>query len=171
VKLIPIAITQGDLGQLTELCKEILGYSPTRGLDQAHLDAKDPASFLAVLDLSNNPLYALRHRGAIFEHISITFAVSLPNDVVISLSNIGRLKIHSKQGKRESVVILSGTMAEWYDAILVGCSKNTDTDIRMLMTQALHHFERFGFREVFNSFEHVVQPDTTIILVNRGSRS
>ena len=170
MKVFPIGITQGNINQLIEIVQESLGYSPTRGLDAAGLDIKDPAAFLSILKLDNKPLDTLRQKSAIWEHFSISFIVVVPADVIIGLANLGNIKIFSKAGKREYVAILSGTMAEWYDVILAGCSPKTDSDVRLLTSNILLCFDRVGFREIFSKFVHIIQSDSSIILgVNRGN--
>lgn len=157
----------GDLSMLQRICDEVLGFSPTRALDKTHLKVTDPAAFLACLDLEDRPLEALRQgkrRSGIYSHFFASLIAVVPNDVVPQVMNLGRLAIYSKEAKRESVIIMSGTMDNWYDAILAGCNKGVDTDLRSVMTGSLHCFERVGLREVFSDLTHKTMTDGTTYL-------
>lgn len=175
-ELYPIAMTHGEMRPLIEVCQKHLGFSPTRGLDAAGLNPKtDPAAFLAALSLDNRPLDTLRQGRAvsnILSHSSLSFVAVLPPDVLIGLQSATRLKLHARQGKRDYVVIISGTMDEWHDALVAGCSRGANPDVRMLMSQALRFIEQTGFREVFQNYDHIVNAeDNTTILVRHADRS
>lgn len=174
-ELYPIALTTGEMRPLIDLCQKYLGFSPTRGLDSAGLDPKtDPAAFLAALSLDNRPLDTLRQGrvvSSILAHFSISFVAVLPPDVIIGLQSATRLKLHARQGKREWVVILSGTLDEWHDGIVAGCSRNANSDLRVLMSQVLRYLSQTGFREVFQNYEHVTADDNTITLVRHADRN
>ena len=166
----PLAITMGDLPMLQRICNEVLGFSPTRALDKTYLNVTDPAAFLACLDLEDKPLEALREgkrRSGIYSHFFASLIAVVPNDVVSQVVNLGRLAIYSKEAKRESVVIMSGTMDNWYDAILSGCTKSVSYDVRAVMTGALACFEKVGLREVFAELVHKTMLDGTIELCQR----
>lgn len=163
----PLAITVGDISALQRVCQDVLGYSPTRALDKTYLKPDDPAAFLACLDLENDPLGVLRDskfRSGVLCHFYASMIATVPTDVIPAIANLGRLNLLSKAGKRESVLILSGSMDAWHDTILAGCSKDVDTDVRGVTTGALHCFERVGFREIFNKYSHKQMPDGTVTL-------
>ena len=163
----PLSITSGDLATLQRVCNEVLGFSPTRALDKTHIKATDPAAFLACLDMEDRPLDALRQgkrRSGVFAHFSASLIAITPIDLVPKISNLGRLAIYSKEAKREAVVIMSGNMDAWYDAILSGCNKHVDPELRGVMTGCLHCFERVGLREIFSSLTHNTMPDGSVSL-------
>lgn len=172
-KIYPLAITQGHIHYLTEICQEVLGYSPTRGLDEAGLDIKDPASFLSTFALDNKPLEALRNWRAhnLLNHFSVSFVAAIPEYLLAELRDKTPLHTTSKSSKKGCVVILSGTLFHWLHAVVAGCHTHADKDFRVVMTQILNIFDRVGFRELFFHYERNHISDTEIILVRRADRS
>lgn len=167
-EIIPLAITQPEWCIFIDVCQRVLGYSPTRGLDACHLDIKDPAAYLACLNMANEPLDSLRRGGlgsSWFEHFSITFAMLLD---VEGMSHIANTPLHYywRSGKRrdELLVIVTGNMDEWYRAILGGCQESADYELRWIMNRALNRLEQAGFREVFSRFKKTKLLDDTFII-------
>jgi len=168
IEVVPVAITTGDIATLQRVCQDVLGYSPTRALDKTHLKITDPAAYLGCLDMEDNPLDALRQgkrRSGIWSHFYATLLAVVPSDVAYQVVNLGHLKLHLKQGKRETIIVMSGSMDEWYDAILIGCNRSVDSELRAVTTGALHCFERVGLRELFSNLVHKIMPDGTTYLV------
>lgn len=143
----PVAVTHGDLQTLIRVCKDVLGESPTRGLDRSHINKTDPAAFLSVLKMDNEPLNALRHKSTIWDHFGVSFIAVLDIDLLIELQNETSLKIYSRKGRKEYVAILSGTITEWHDACCL--TSNMSPEFRELLNIILGHLKRVGFREVF----------------------
>ncbi len=143
----PLAVTQGDLQTLIRVCKDVLGISPTRGLDRSHIQKTDPAAFLSVLKMDNKPLDALRHKSMIWDHFSISFIAVVDVDLLVELQNETSLKVYSQAGRKANVAILTGTISNWYDA----CSSISGTpEFEELLNKILSYLKRVGFREVFN---------------------
>lgn len=142
----PLAVTQGDLQTLIKVCKDVLGESPTRGLDRSYIDKNDPAAFLSVLKMDNKPLDALRHRSTIWDHFCVSFVAVVDSDILIELQKETILKVFSREGRKSYVAILSGTITEWHNAC---CLTDVSPELKELLTTILGYLKRVGFREVF----------------------
>lgn len=147
MELYPLAITAGDLATLSRVCGDVLGYSPTRGLDAMYLKADDPAAFLSVLTMDNKPLAALRHATHILRHYFASFLVVADFDILTELQNLTPLRIYSKPAHRDCVAVISGSLDEWVAAIEAGVLGSKD--VKQLMLGVIAHFCRSGLREVF----------------------
>jgi hypothetical protein len=142
----PLAVTQGDLQTLIRVCKDVLGESPTRGLDKSHISKTDPAAFLSVLKMDNQPLDALRHKSNIWDHFGVSFVAVVDADILIELQKETTLKVFSREGRKKYVAILSGTITEWHSAC---CLTSVSPELKELLTTILGYLKRVGFREVF----------------------
>jgi len=165
-EIYPLAITQVEWSVFIDVCQRHLGISPSRGIDGCHLDIKDPAAYLGSLDMENNPLEALRDLfNPAHHHFSISFIAVLDLEVCGQLLNTG-LKVLWKNGNRKQiyVCILSGSMDQWYLAIINGCRERATYELRWVMNRVLAHLERAGFREIFSRYSKHTQPDGTFIL-------
>ena len=168
MEVFPIAVTQGDLTTLIRVCEDVLGYSPTRALDQCYLESKDPAAFLAVLPLDNAPLNTLRHgrqQSNILSHFSVSFLAVTDNTVLVDVQTLTRLKVHTRLGRKEHLSVITGTLDEWYDAVVATCRECVDVDTRRLFNMIVVHLERVGFREVLSSLKKQKLRDKTFIIL------
>ena len=159
----PLAVTQPEWQVLVNVCNDVLGLSPTRGLDLSGMAPSDPAAFLASLDLKNDPKNALRNPGPVFRHYMISF-IAVCDDYLLQQLGDTEIKVSSTKGRREWVAILSANMLEWYRTILWACRKESEYELRACMNLVVAHLERAGFREIFSSFEKHQLGDGTFVL-------
>ena len=163
-EIYPLSITQVEWNIFIDVCQRVLGYSPTRGIDASHLSIKDPAAYLGSFDLGNQPLAALRDIGNPGHgHFSISFLLILDEDGLLSLCGSG-LRLFTRSAGRKRLVILTGTMDQWYHTIRNGCRDDASYEFRWIMNNILGCFEKAGFREVFSSLKKTLLRDETFIL-------
>jgi hypothetical protein len=166
MKVAPLAISQVDWASYIKVCQEVLGYSPTRGLDDAGIDINDPCSFLATLSLDNKPLENLRKaENTAFNHIMFSFIGVMDLETVMTIMAGTQLQCLYRKGRQDHLVIMSGTMDRWFRAIVVGCDPDSELfGFRMIMNQCYLHFSRTGFKEVWGRYEKIDLGDTTFCL-------
>lgn len=146
------------------LCQENFSFSPTRGIDACHLKMEDPAAFLGSMDMENKPLEALRDElHPAHQHFSISFIALLDEEACLQLLTTDLKVLHKKQ-RRHNICIITGTMAQWFGAITVGCRESSEHELRWIMNRILAHLERAGFGELFSRFKKQQLYDETFIL-------
>ena len=163
-----LSITQADWLTFIKVCQDVLGYSPSRGLDACKLDPANPASYLASLNMKNTPLESLREDRQILEHFMASFLCILDDEVIKAIATHTRLRMIEKVARKESAVILSGTMAEWLDAVIAGSKEDTDFDFRWVMNAIMVHLERAGFKEILHNWDKHFLQDKTFKLRHSG---
>ena len=146
-------MTQVNWKQFINVCHETVGYSPTRGLDAcASPTHKDPAAFLACIDLQNKPLEALRHgrQRGLFRHFFFSFAFTLDPSSLLSLHQFTHLAIFSERSQMsDHLFIASGSMEEWHDAVLLLCKPFICHELRATANIIYDMFLNMGFRTAF----------------------
>ena len=162
-EIYPLSITQVEWGTFVNVCRDHLGYSPTRGIDACHLDLKDPAAYLGCLDMENHPLVSLRHEGPQHDHVSMSFIMVLDDEGLLLVVGTP-LKVLYKTHHRRHVAIVTGTMEQWKRTIVYACRVDAPRERRLIMNQVLRYFEQGGFREVFSTYSKHEQVDGTFIL-------
>ena len=160
----PLAITQVEWRIFIDMCQKHLGYSPTRGLDSEGLDVKDPSSYLGCLDFNNRPTQHLQEGSGAFRHFHISFVAALDEQMITEIASQTGLRICAKKGKRKLLTILTGSMDEWYSAVMECCSPKQDYELRSLFNNVLESFNRIGARHVFSSVHRQELPDGTFIV-------
>jgi hypothetical protein len=151
---------------------EVLGYYPTRGLDDATIEISSPQAFLGTLGFDNRPLEVYRtgrYAGNTFEHIFFGFCGVVDQLILTELILQTRLTASYKKQDRGdlSFIILSGTLDLWFDAVVSGCNVNKEKTYRALWNRVHQFFETGGFKEVWSDYEHVQQSDSTFTLSMR----
>jgi len=159
-KIVPIAHTQVDWKIYIKFIEELLGFSPTRGLDEESVNIKDPAAFLATLSLDNNPLQNLRNciaTNSTAKHIMFSFAAHIDLPMILEISSLYDLKTLYKRDKKDIdyVAIVSGTMEQWYWSIVKGCGEMASINSKQFMTKCLNIFEMFLYKNLWNKFEMI----------------
>lgn len=160
-KVEPLAIPQVNWQAFIDVAQPVIGESPTRGIDASPLDLRDAAAFLGLLNFENKPIENLRHPNSSYKHYATSFICQVDEVVLIQLQSQTSLKVLAREGRRKYVAILTGSMDEWVDAILNACTKTSPSELRGLLNQVVIHFERAGFREIFNRYRKLGLADGT----------
>jgi len=164
----PLATTTPHWETLIQYCNEYLGYSPTRGLDKNNLDMETPSSYLACLDLSNEPLKALSQGvfSKIFKHVSCSFIGLVSNRILQEIQKHADLEISLKYSDQEEayVAIFTGDMRQWYMACVSLCQNAVNKDARLLFNIVLIYFEKAGYRGLWANYNKIYLKDESFIL-------
>lgn len=162
----PLATTNVDWTTFIRVCQSTLGYSPTRGLDESSMNIDDGCAYLASLNMDNKPIQTLREgrNSKIFEHISFSFIVVTDSEILLDIVNSSWLSVFSKKGIKDYVLILSGSMKQWYNSIITGCSPFGQYGTRCIMNKCLIYFDKAGFKDVWYKFKREKLNDGTFIL-------
>lgn len=162
-----LGLTQIDWKQFIEASREAVGYSPTRGLDAvASPTHRDPAAFIACIDLENKPLEALRNglQRGLFRHYFMSFMCRLEEPTVRIINEETHIAtLSTSMGRGEMFVILSGTMDQWVEAVAYGCREGSNWEFRSCMNGVYNILLNAGFREAF-SFKKIENRDGTFTL-------
>lgn len=148
-----LAITQPNWKQFIEAAREAVGFSPTRGLDACSSPThRDPAAFLACLDLRNKPLEALRdgRKRGLFRHYFMSFMCVIDEATIRSINQQTSLAVWAVQTNQKLYyTTLSGTMDQWHDAVVTGCQSEIEWEHRSVMNGVYDILINTGFREAF----------------------
>jgi hypothetical protein len=161
-----LTMAQVDWKQFISTCRETVGYSPTRGLDACVSPThKDPAAFLACIDLQNKPLEAIRHgyKRGLFRHFFFGFSFLLSENELRELHQRTRLALFSEASGRDYLVIASGTMDQWHDAVICMCQIDCLYELRVIFNTIYNLFLNMGFREAF-PYSKIEQQDGTFAI-------
>jgi hypothetical protein len=157
MKISPLAVTRPDWEIYIKTVQEVLGFSPSSGLGATTIKIESPVAYLATLDLKNHPLHHLR-RGYFlnntFEHFSISFICALECDLVTALlTDFPNLNYLVRKGRKEFLVIISATVADWYLAVRRGLSSSQKEELHIFFHNLYALFVRLGFQEVWGDVE------------------
>ena len=165
--IVPLTLTQVNWPVFIKTVQDFLGYSPTRGLDDAKIDLKNPVAFLASLDCENDPNTTLRRAAVnnILSHSFASFIVIIDDaDLIIQISAQRFVHIRVKRKGSRFLCIMSGTIREWYDSVIVFCQRETDHILRGLFNKIYEHFKVAGFGPIWHNYNEKLIHDNTFIM-------
>jgi hypothetical protein len=161
----PLAMTKPNWQTFVGMCKDVLGYSPTRGIDEQHLDIEKPSAYLACLDMENKPLEALRGGYIPHQHVHASFIVKGDIKLVHQLYEMPMLHYFIKFDKVDTfLIVVTANMFDWKSAILLGCSSAAPTELRAMMNRCHVYFREEGFGQMWDGYVSKSLDDGTYML-------
>jgi hypothetical protein len=165
-----LQVGQVNWQPLIDSCVKHLGHSPTRGLDDCHIDIKHPSALLHTLDLWNDPKRTIKRRE-LYGHIFISF-VAFADDIadILNLTAVLPIKISSYPSANDKgyILIMSATLADWDYAILTFCIRAEITPVRKVLNGVKILLERAGYNEIWADYEELPIADGTFALWRKG---
>ena len=163
----PLVLTEINWPTFIKTSKDFLGYSPTRGLDDTKIDLKEPRAFLGALDCENNPHEALRRAAVknILRHSFASFIMVIDDaDLIINLGIRDTLAVHVvKEGSR-FLTILSGTMWDWYHAMIIYCQRDSNRTLRQIFNIIYEFFKQMKLTPIWSHYKDKYLQDDTFAL-------
>lgn len=170
-QILPIIQPAINWTELVKSAEAALGYSP------AKYDAKRPLSeaarFLALAAMFKNKadsdaVASLREARSILEHLSFGFLVACDRETIFELMQCTNLQVSTNSAiTGDSVAIVTGTLAEWRDAIIELSADNTYC-MRLLLDKIFVYFERQGLGELWADYKKQTLKDQTILLIPKS---
>jgi len=163
----PLALSQIDWPTFIEATKSFLGTSPTRGCDKEKIDLKEPRAYLGSIDCENKPHEALRRAGVknILRHYFASFIMVIDDvDILIDLGIRDTLAIRTIKKGNKFLTILSGTMLDWYRAVIIYCNREASIEMREIFNTIYNFFKRANLHEIWSKYSLQIIPDNSFIL-------
>jgi hypothetical protein len=137
--------------------QDVLGFSPTRGLDQEGISPKQPAAFLATLDFKNQPGNQLRkgvYENNSFDHYFISFG--MVDDTAIPglwIANNCPVDVMHRAGEERHLFLISGTMRQWYST-LITCQRGQviPESVSIRLSHISNNLRSAGFGPIWEQF-------------------
>ena len=167
-EIYPLAVTSVDWDIYSEQVKKLLTIDPLQGLGVAFIKRENPSSYLATLDLANQPLQQLREgvfSNSSFHHFSVSFIGSMDSELFFTfLCEFPNIRTISREiSKTSHFIILTADMSIWHHTVRSGLTLKYSDDIRKLFHLLLLHFEQLGFKEVWSKYERKITPNGSLI--------
>lgn len=168
-RVAPIALTNVAWQQYLQVCSEILGRSPARGVDASPSKLSDLAKYAASLaefkaGKAVDAKAQLRRPGPYFQHLFFSFMILSSNSVILEIAENTSLDTISAKADKQRLAIVSGNLGEWREAVLTCCSENAPKRLRALFNQVKALFEKLGFGDVWHDYRQKSSSDGTLIV-------
>jgi hypothetical protein len=172
-RVIPISIPNVAWQQYLSLTSEWLGHPPSKGVDSCQSRLSDFARYVASLGEFQagkevDAKRTLRTRGPWLQHTFFSFLVLTTTNNLLRVAESTDLKVLSTEvdGKRASVI--SGTLQEWRDSVILMCDDTSPKRLRLLFNTIKRAFDQIGLQDVFFEFRLKDAGDGTFLLESKN---
>lgn len=152
-----------DFQTFLGLSQKALGYSPARQADQSGRRMSDAEKFLWCLDSFRDE----DQKGIathLLGHVSFSVFICADERDLIEIYDCAS-GMHMASAETlitgVKVAVLSGTLAQWRDAIKGGASQRSAPMVRACYSKILLHFDKAGLSSVWSDFDRRPAPDHT----------
>lgn len=171
LEIIPLGRLQIDINQLLTIGRKAYGRNLTAQLDHKKVSIQKAASYLTILAEMLGPVdhFSIQQNpGNLLDHLFYSFLVVCEKETIIEILEQTRLATHtteSEVGLRVSVI--SGTMREWRDAIIVASSPNSKKYVRTFANKCMDYFKDEGFSRLWADYNVKLNRDSTYLLIEK----
>lgn len=164
----PLAQTQVDWSNLYNITKSELGYSILSNGDAKGVEPSTPLAFTFALASMMDPkaeVASLYDATGLLRHLSFGFLVVADRNTI--LESIVETKLNATYkaiDKEREIAVISGTLAEWREAI-INCSRKDKSFGTRYVFNACHlFFERAQLGMIWSLYRKVRHADGTLLL-------
>jgi len=156
-----------DFDVLLQACDEVLDHKVTHGVDNTAKNLSNAERFLSILAATQDVEAPASLPPALLAHVSFSVLTVVDEidilDILESCSGMSFTRAETKI-RQVLLVILSGTIQQWRDAIVTG-TNHSQLTIRAGFNQMHDLFVQEGLSAVWNDYEQKSQADGTYLLL------
>jgi len=138
--------------------QDLLGNSPTRCLDKYSLDLRNPYSLPVSLQNLKTPDFNPWQdviEDEILQHIYLTILIDTRHEISEDIySSNTYLKIsHITLDRVSCLMIMTGTLLDWRNALFSLLCKHQSNDIRKIFAEIYNSFKQTDFRNLWKDYK------------------
>ena len=161
-----IATPSVDFSAFTGVCQQVLGYSPSRAADVSLRDLSEAERFLSYLAAMHDKKAPIGFAANLLTHVTFSvFLIADDRDLLDILERCSRMSFVAAETTVRSVTaaVVSGTLADWRDAVAAGCVRGVEPQVRMGFNKVYRLFCDAGLN-VWSDYRTREAPGNTLLL-------
>ena len=158
-----------DFKTLLGLSSEALGYNPAEKSDAGILDVSDVERFISALAAIRDQKSPAGLIAGLLTHVSFSvFLACEERDMIDVLQSAAAMSfvVADTVARGVQVAVISGTLAQWRDAVSNGSTLATEGEVRLCFNRIHSLFEGAGL-DVWTDFRVRPAPDKTFYLEDK----
>jgi len=142
-----------DFATLLSLTHHALGYNIASAADASHRKMVDAEKFLSCLAAFKEELAEITPN--LLSHVSFSvLVIASERDLLDILERAGMSFVRAETTAPDvNVTVLTGTLAQWRNAVAAGANENAPVTVRTCFSKILLLFDRIGLTSVWSDFE------------------
>ncbi len=156
-----------DFTTFLALAHKVLGYSPSVNVDHSIVDRSDAERFISCLAALRDPQAPAGITPNLLGHVSYSvLMLTDERDLIDILEACAGMPVVSSETLSRNVMlaILTGTLAQWRDAIVSGSTRDAEYNVRQTFCQIMSLFEQAGLGKVWKDYQTKPLDDNTFYL-------
>jgi len=150
-----------DFETFLGLSQQALGYSPSETIDASPVERSEAERFLACLAAMQNHTDWTR----VLAHASFGVLVAADERDMLGILQLAGMPfvVTDTQVRGVQLAVITGTLAQWRDAVKTGCAKDSDLNVRACFNRLMDVFKVVGLDAWKDCDSHSL-PDKTLYL-------
>ena len=153
-----------DFSTFLGVSRQALDYSPSEIIDASPVERSEAERFLACLA-------ALKDRNAtgiaqVLVHVTFSVLVAADDRDMLDILQIAAgmpFVVTDTMVRGVQLAVITGNLAQWRDAVKVGCTRDSEFNIRACFNRLMDAFKAVGL-DVWKECESHSLPDRTLYL-------
>jgi hypothetical protein len=164
-----ITLTRLDSASFLPLSREILGYSPAKSADSVCLSNIVHHLVCLASFKDENVASTVQAASLCLDLLHAGFLIAIDDRDTVELVQIASLPFISTDTLTRGIdaIILSGSLAQWCDAVRRGCREDVSRDVRYAFNSVYRALCQVGLKDMFDNRQAPVRQDQTFLLENR----
>lgn len=166
VEAVLITVPSIDFKALLGLTHEALGYNVAEASDTSHKKMVDTEKYLTCLAAFNNESSEITPN--LLSHVAFSvLIIADERDLLDILERTSGMSFVRAETKAPNIylAVLSGTLAQWRDAVTSGTDRVASPLVRTCFSKILLLFDRAGLTSVWRNFDRSPAPDRSGFLL------
>ncbi len=155
-----------DFTKFLGLSHKMFGYSPAKSADSSRRQLSDSERFLSCLAALYDQQAPVSLPPHLLSHVSFSvLLIASDRDLLDALQYCAGMPFVAADTIARGVqaAVVTGTLAQWRDAVISGCQAKVEPTVRILFNKILGIFESNNLR-VWNDCTRKQSTDNTLLL-------
>lgn len=153
-----VLVTQPSLSveNMAVACSQLFNHKVVQGVDKSVRKLSDAEKFLSIIDAMRQPGAPAGLSPDLLKHVTFSvLTVALEEDMlsIMEVCNEMPTTLANTKGRGIMAAVLTGTLAQWRDAVVAGCRRSVHPEVRAGFNQIHSLFVGAGLGAVWRGYK------------------
>lgn len=164
-------VTQPSLAldNLVVACSQLFTHKVSDGIDKSPRKLSDSEKFLSIIDGMRTPGAPASLSPDLLKHVTFSIlTVSDERDMldIMQICSGMSTTLAETKGRGIMAVVITGTLCQWREAVILGCSKSSSFEVRAGFNQIHSLFVGVGLSSIWKRMKQSNDDDGTFLLTH-----
>jgi hypothetical protein len=144
-----------DFGTFLSVSRDALGFNPADSCDSSARELSDAERWLSCLAAMTEPHAKAGLMPTLLTHVQFSVLIAVDERDALSVFQVAAgmpFVVADSVQRGIMIAVLTGTLAQWRDAVKTGTATENNTSVRTFYGNVLRRFEEAGLGNVWQEF-------------------